>query len=372
MTNQFSLISECPTWLLGTGAHSDIVFATRVRLARNLAGHRFVRRASLLERASIFETVSNSAAALKPLGEFKVVNFKGLQPHQQQLYVEQRLASAELVALDGDRGLLFEQSGRSAVMINEEDHLRLQRIDSGYCPKACWESIDGVDTIIGKELDFAFDARRGFLTSCPSNAGTGLRMSVLMHLPGLALTKNIDQILQAASQMGIATRGFGGEHSTVVGNLFQLSNQATMGGREIDFIENTDRVIARIMDAEYKARETVLAQAKAELTDKVQRAYGILMHAHLLEYHEFLNVSSAIRLGIECGIFSALSITDLNRLTLALQPAHVQLVCGKTMKAEALRSARARMCQEYCTSQTGSVAAAAPKKRTIRKKRTNG
>ncbi len=156
---------------------------------------------------------------------------------------EERVVSPDILSLDGERGVAYDSSRRINIMINEEDHIRMQCMDSGFKPEELWEIINDIDDLLGQKLHFAFDSKRGFLTCCPTNSGTGLRISFLMHLPGLVLTKAIDAVLQGASQMGISTRGFFGEHSEVLGNFFQLSNQATMGAHETEFIKNTQKII---------------------------------------------------------------------------------------------------------------------------------
>jgi protein arginine kinase len=317
-----------PAWIDGTGPEADTVISTRIRLARNLANHRFPPHASTAERSAIFRKVAGVLAARPFENAFTVINFSAVGRLEQQLLVEKRAASPDLLSLDGDRGVAHDASHRVAIMINEEDHLRLQGIDAGCRPLDLWETLDPIDRHLGRQLEFAFEERRGFLTCCPTNSGTGLRVSFLMHLPGLVLTKSVDAVLQAASQMGIAARGFFGEHSAVVGSFFQLSNRATLGADEREFIDATLRTIAEVMACERRARERLMTEARLEVTDRIYRAYGILKYARTLSVTEFLNCASALRLGVDCGLFSKVTREGLNRTLLAVLPAHLRRHAG--------------------------------------------
>jgi protein arginine kinase len=348
----FEQLYSVPAWLAGSGPQADIVISTRVRLARNLAYHQFPHRASLKERKDVFEKVVAACRKIPRCKGYNVSNFTSQSPLNQQYLVEERVVSPDLLAVEGDRGVITDPGRSVAIMVNEEDHIRLSSMGSGYCAETLWEALDSVDTALGRRIPFAFDTQRGFLTCCPTNSGTGLRVSFLMHLPGLALTKTIDQTLQAASQMGISTRGFFGEHSEIVGNLFQLSNQATMGACEDEFLSGTQAMITQIDALERKARERVLADARTELADKVMRAYGILRYARTLNVAEYLNLSSALRLGIECGLLGGLSVSDLNRLTLLVLPAHIQTLYDRSMDEDELQRIRAEMVRNLTEQKT--------------------
>jgi protein arginine kinase len=336
-----------PPWLTCGAPESDVVVSTRVRLARNLAHHQFPSRASLFERSKVFEEASAAVMATAGCSSFNVVQFGQLDKRQQRFLVEERTASNELAAMDGDRGIIYDGSRRISIMVNEEDHLRLQGLDAGFRPQELWSELDAIDDAVGMQLDYAFNVRRGFLTCCPTNAGTGLRVSFLMHLPGLVLTRSIDSALHGASQMGVATRGFCHEHSSVTGNLFQLSNSAAMGPSETEFLESTATIVKNIIDFERKARERILVDARIELTDKIYRAWGILCQAALLTVDEFLNLSSALRTGIECNLFDKCTTDDLNRLTLFVLPAHLQACFGKDMAEDECKTARAELVKAF-------------------------
>ncbi|MFP4418053.1 MAG: hypothetical protein ACOC4C_01805 [Fibrobacterota bacterium] len=334
-----------PSWLWSRESDSEVVISTRVRLARNLLNHQFPSRASLLERKRIFEEIRAQVMGLSACRGFECCNFASADGLDKQFLAENRAVSYDMLNLDGDRGVVFDKSFQSSVMINEEDHIRMQFIGSGCCAERLWEELDQLDTMVGNKLRFAFDSRKGFLTSCPTNSGTGLRVSFLLHLPGLVLTKTIDQTLQGVTQMGLAARGFFGENSQVAGNFFQLSNQATMGSGEEEFIESTRRIIQGVIECENAARDRILNEAEVEIEDKIFRSYGILQYARTLGVDELLNLASALRFGVESGIFNKTDKSCLNRMILMTMPAHIQLLDGKKQDKDKLNLRRAEMVQ---------------------------
>lgn len=341
------LIENVPAWLCNSGPDTDCIISTRVRLARNLADHQFPFKASLLERKNVFKEVSAAVGEIPRCKECTCLNFSDIERVDQQFLFENRVVSHDLIDLSGDRGVICDFNSSISIMVNEEDHIRMQCLDSGYRANELWNILNEIDDELGKNVQYAFDMRRGFLTSCPTNSGTGFRVSFLMHLPGLVLSKTIDTVLSGASQMGISTRGFLGEHSDVVGNFFQLSNQATMGAHESEFLKTTQDVIKKIMDYEYAARKRILKDAKNELTDKVYRSYGILKYAKSLAIDEFLNLSSALRFGIECGIFDWMSIETLNRMILLCLPAHIEQYYRKRINEEEKNTLRAGLVKKF-------------------------
>lgn len=338
-----------PEWLSGTGPESDVVISTRVRLARNLADHRFPFYATRAERKKTFEAIATVFASQKEFRSFALKNCNHLSPQEREMLLERRLISPDLLTVEGDRGVALEKTGQTAIMVNEEDHLRLNCIGSGFRADALWKTLTAIDDQLGGHLSFAYDSRRGFLTSCPTNSGTGLRVSFLIHLPGLVLTKAIDTVLLASSQMGISTRGFFGEHSEVVGNFFQLSNQATMGAREEEFLASTKKLIEEVATHERAARKRLIADARRELLDKMYRAWGILLYARTLTMTEYLNLTSALRLGLECGVFSEITLEQLNRTTITVMPAHLQQFCNRELVPDELDTVRADVVRQLFT-----------------------
>jgi protein arginine kinase len=218
-------------------------------------------------------------------------------------------------------------------MVNEEDHLRFQVIFSGYQPFEAYCAVHALERDLSDRLPFAFHETWGYLTACPSNTGTGLRASVLIHLPGLVLTKEIDGVVRGITQMGFAVRGLFGEGSDVAGNLFQVSNQVTMGRSERDLLGLLDEVVGQLITCEENARETLFRDARAKMEDKIWRAYGILNHAHLLTSQEFMNLASAVRLGIGLHIIRDVPMCTLNELVVETQPSHLQYMAGRRLEA---------------------------------------
>jgi len=361
-----------PPWFDGGGPDSDVVISTRIRLARNLAGHRFPAHASIAEKDEIFDKTAESLrtpSRRKFVYEFEVINVGRIGKLQQHFLVEERTASISLIRGEGSRGVARDGGGKLSVMINEEDHLRIQGMDSGFRPKELWDTVSKADDSIGSVLKYAYSPRLGFLTACPTNSGTGLRVSCLVHLPGLVLTRTVDQVLQGASQMGVSTRGFLGEHSDILGNIFQLSNRATMGLSEVEFIEAASGTINEIIKHERAARERLMKDAKLEVGDKVSRALGILRSARMLGFAELLSMTSALRLGISCGLYDGYTEDDLNKIVLLGMPAHLQVYISGIEDAPAdLDVARADLARAFFADRRND-AAEEEKKPVVKKSR---
>ncbi|MBD3321911.1 MAG: hypothetical protein GF350_12515 [Chitinivibrionales bacterium] len=347
-----SQVDIVPPWLDNSGPENDVVISTRVRLARNIDGRRFPGEASLFEKKTIYEEITGALQTIDRYKSCAAINFGTLPEIEQQFLVEERIVSPDFLESDGDRGVVQIDSRRYTILINEEDHLRILGMDSGYRPDEVWDSLDEIDDNLGKKLNYAYDGYRGFLTSCPTNSGTGLRVSFILHLPGLVLTKTIDQILRGASQTGISTRGFFGEHSMVFGSFFQLSNYATLGASEQSFLTTTKEMIEKIIEHERKARKKVVRYAKNELVDRIYRAYGIFSFAKMMTIDEFYNLASLVRLGIYMDLFKIVSVDELNRLMLIVLPAHIQMAAGKALSPETLAEQRAILVKTYLGGRT--------------------
>jgi protein arginine kinase len=319
-----------PAWLSTEGADTDVVLSTRVRLSRNLSHHTFTRTASLFERASIFGQVASALKTSEKYGSFNCVNFMNLDNKDRQFLVEERLASPALAASEGERGIFLDQDLRLGIMVNEEDHVTLQGLDSGLRPQKLWAMLDAIDDDLGTRLDFAFDNRRGFLTCMPAIAGTGLGVSFLLHLPGLVLTRSVDGVLA-------------GDRAEEAGNLFAVSETAAMGAGEGEFLENAYGAVQRLVGHERAARQKLLSDARQELTDKISSAWSLMCNAAVLDVTDFLNQASLVRLGIECNLFDKCTIPDLNRCTLFVLPAHLERFLGRVMDESEMRAARADM-----------------------------
>lgn len=330
-------------WLSGETDWSDSVVSTRVRLARNLAGVFFCHLARSedlgLARDRIRDAIMSSAS-LKT-GSYMVMS--QLDDLERQFLVERHLISQEQAEKSGIRAVVVGDSEMVSVMINEEDHLRLQSIQPGFQSMEAWRRVDELDDELDKSLDFAFSCDWGYLSACPTNTGTGMRASMLIHLPALVLTGQIDRVLQGISHMGLAVRGFYGEGSEVMGNLFQISNRTALGTTELDILQSLDNVVRKVLEMEDHGRQILLRDARSQIEDKIWRAYGLLKYARRVTSQEVMSLSSAVRMGKCIGIIDNVSIGALNRMLFVSQPAHLQKRLGRVMKPGERDEERANM-----------------------------
>ncbi len=344
-------------WLDASGPESHLVLSTRVRLARNLTGHLFQTRNTDGERERVLELVQRAARDSVLLRRAVSFRLDQLDRSDRQLLHERHLVSKELAALDGETrprsGASVLIGDRLGVMLNEEDHLRLQGLRSGFALEAAYAEVDRLDAELGQRLPFAFHPEFGYLTSCPTNVGTGLRASVLIHLPGLVLTKEISKVLQGLAQVGLTFRGLYGEGSEVVGNFFQLSNQTTLGKSEPELLEHLARMVRQVIDYEEQARQVLLRDAPTVVEDKVWRAFGTLRYARSLSFDEGMNYLSAVRLGVAIGLIPGLAMYTLNKLLVYAQPAHLVVTQGAGSSDSELALARAGYVRRVLEEEVG-------------------
>jgi protein arginine kinase len=333
------------SWLDASGPMSHIVLSTRIRLARNVQGKPFTIRASEQDRDDILTGAVDAGRESQVLKDSALFRLDQLDRLERQLLHERHLVSKELAGLEQSgqvrRGAALLTAGALGVMINEEDHLRLQSLQSGLALSKAYVELDHLDRDLGTKLPVAFHPEFGYLTSCPTNAGTGLRASVLIHLPGLVLTKEIAKVLQGLSQVGLTFRGLYGEGSEVVGNFFQLSNQTTLGKSEDDLIDHLGKIVRQVIAYEEQAREVLQRDAPAVIADKVWRAYGLLRYARSLSFEETMNLLSGVRLGVGLNLISKLSVYTLNKLMIFTQPAHLAQMEGRPLSDPDLPISRA-------------------------------
>ncbi len=321
-------------WLDASGEHAGVVLSTRIRLARNLQGHAFGPRARVNDREAVLEQTRRAMAKVELLAGATLLELPDLDHRSRGMLLERRLASRELLG-DVKTGpsrataVLLAAQDPLSVMVNEEDHLRLQGLVSGLRLKEAWNLVDRLDEELGQELPFAYHHEFGFLTSCPTNVGSGLRASVLVHLPGLVLTKEIGKVLQGLGQVGLTFRGLYGEGSEVVGNFFQLSNQTTLGKSEEELIEHLDKIVRQVIEYEDQARQVLLRDAPQVTEDKIWRAYGLLRYARSLSFEELMNLLSGIRLGVGLKLLPKLRVYTLNKLMIFTQTAHLEQAAGR-------------------------------------------
>ena len=331
-------------WLRGEGPMSGIVISSRIRLARNLKDFPFLSRASETQRTKIYRELSECIAA-SPLGkDVFFVDFENTPELDRQVLVERHLVSRQHAEGEGARGVAVSSGERRALMVNEEDHLRIQVLRSGLQLEALWEEIRDIDTWIEKQIEYAYHPRYGYLTACPTNVGTGLRVSVMLHLPALRLAKEIDRVFRAAHDMKLAVRGIYGEGTDAIGDFYQVSNQVTLGRSEEEIIDEFGRmIIPKMVEYELKVREAMAKERTYQLDDTVWRAYGILENARAMSSEETLAHLSHVRMGVIMGRFKDLDIPTINELLLQTQPAHLQKIRHETLTGEQRSIARAEL-----------------------------
>jgi protein arginine kinase len=347
-------------WLEEGGAHPDIVLSTRIRLARNLQGHAFSGRVRDEEREQILEQV-RAAVRATALCEGAGYSLASVPTLGRRILHERHMVSRELAGLTGDgpargSGVFLAAGEALGVMVNEEDHLRLQAILSGLRLHEAFNKVDQLDEELGAQLPFAYHQEYGYLTSCPTNVGTGLRASVLIHLPGLVLTKEIGKVLQGIGQVGLTFRGLYGEGSEVVGNFFQISNQTTLGKSEEDLIEHLQKIVGRVIQYEMGARDILMRDAPTVIEDKIWRAYGLLRYARSLSFDEVMNLLSGVRLGVSMNLLSGLRVYTLNKIMIYARDAHLEQAAGRPLKDAESDLHRASFVRQLLASE-GSVSA---------------
>ncbi|MEJ2502179.1 MAG: protein arginine kinase [Gemmatimonadota bacterium] len=324
------------SWLEASGPHADIVLSTRVRLARNLQGHPFGPRIQDDERLRVLGMVQEAAKSGMLLRDGISVDVASLPRLSRQVLLERHLVSRELVGEGAPgphagAGLIIGPAEQAGLMVNEEDHLRLQSLMSGLQLQDAYGQVDALEEELGGSLPMAYHHEFGYLTSCPTNVGTGLRASVLVHLPGLVLTKEIGKVLQGIGQVGLTFRGLYGEGSEVVGNFFQISNQTTLGKPEEDLIDHLQKIVQRVIGYEQHARGVLMREAPTVMEDKIWRAYGLLRYARSLSFDEVMNLLSGVRLGVSMKLLTGVSVYTLNKVMIYSQPAHLEQVAGRPL-----------------------------------------
>ncbi len=318
-------------WLSGEGSHSQMVLSSRIRVARNISKCPFPSRADTDSREKALSFVKSAIDKSPILSQGMFVKCSQLDELDRDFLVERHLISLEFRRCRDSSALLIGEQERTSIMINEEDHLRVQALQSGLDIGGAYRRAAKIDQELSRSLEFAFDPDFGYLTSCPTNVGTGMRASILIHLPGLALTREIENVIAEISKLGLAVRGFYGEGSDVLGSLFQVSNQTTLGRSEEDIMESLEGVTQRIIGYEENARNRLFQDAKDQIEDKIWRAYGILKFARVLTSEEILNLLSAIRLGVGRGTMNMMSLSQINEILAFSQPAHIQKYFSKRM-----------------------------------------
>ena len=333
-------------WLRGTGADADIVISCRIRLARNVPDLPFVARCTPAQQAELAETLSQKVldADLGEGGQY--LSLEELDEIDRLFLVERHLISNEHAEAQGPRGVAFDVRETVSVMINEEDHLRVQAFRSGFHLEETWAAIDGLDDRISERIDYAFSEQLGYLTACPTNVGTGMRASVMLHLPGLGMTRQIEQVVHAVQKMGLVVRGLYGEGTQASGSLYQVSNQMTLGKSELEIIENIASTVPTIVTMERKARQALMGRNRQQLEDRIWRSLGLLRSARLVSSRETIDHLSHLRLGVNLGLIDRLDAGTVNQLFILTLPAHLQKIEGRVLEPKQRDVVRANFIRE--------------------------
>jgi len=322
------MASNCGEWLRGSGPDSDIVISSRIRMARNLADYPFIRRCTDIDRANIESTVRERISDDPTFSNLIFFNVAELSPLDRQLLVERQLISRELAESEGARSVAIDDQETLSLMINEEDHLRIQLLKSGFDLEQAWQQINEFDDNIEKHVNYAFNETLGYLTACPTNVGTGMRVSVMVHLPALVDTRQIEKVFRALQKMNLAVRGLYGEGSQAMGDFYQISNQITLGKSESQLIKQVSDAVPAVISYERKARDFLITESQHDLFDQVSRAYGTLQTAQKISSEETMHLLSKVRMGVNLGLIGNLEIPTINKLFIHTQPAHLQKMHG--------------------------------------------
>jgi protein arginine kinase len=319
-----SLIDSPSELTDSSSCKSAIVLMTRIRLARNLAGQPFPGWAKPAQREKILDDCRTAVASVAVMKRGLMVGVDELGDLEKRILVERHLISRELSGSKRGSGVVISRDQAISVMINEEDHLRIQVLRAGFQLKKAWASIDDLDTSLEEHLDFAYSPVLGYLTACPTNLGTAMRASAMMHLPALVIANQMEKVVRAVNQLGMVVRGLFGEGSDASGSIFQISNQTTLGESEAEILKRLSSVLQSIIEHELNARAKLLEADSGKLFDKIGRAYGILQNSHLLTSNEAMNLLSLLRLGVDLGVFPDAHRSVIDRLFIEAQPGHLQ------------------------------------------------
>lgn len=348
MTIQHFIQEACSPWMRETGPDHDIVMSSRIRLARNfstVAYPIFAEQEKLAEIHDFFET-EYAHQSFQGYENLEFVSIKDLTPIEKRVLIEKHLISPHLVKFPDHAAALISQNEQVSVMINEEDHIRIQLYFPGLQLKKALEESFRFDDWLEEKVNYAFDETKGYLTSCPTNVGTGMRASVMMHLPALVMTNQMNRMIPAISGLGLVVRGIYGEGSEALGNIFQISNQITLGKSETDIVEDLESVVNQLIDHERSARNHIVERSGMKLEDRIFRSYGVLKYSRIMESKEAARCISDVRLGIDLDIIKNTSGNILQELMVLTQPGFLQQYAKRTLKAEERDVLRASLIRE--------------------------
>ncbi len=328
------LINQTCEWLKNTGPNSNIVISSRIRLARNLKRIPFSHWANKKQKEEVLKKAKQAVTSSNYTKGALFLQMADLNNLDKQFLIERHVISREHALRADHKAVVIGDREILSIMINEEDHLRIQVMQSGFNLEEAWRIISRIDQEFEKKLDYACSQEWGYLTACPTNTGTGLRASVMLHLPALVMSKQISKVLQAITKLNLTARGFYGEGTEASGNFFQISNQVTLGHSEEDILDNIERIIKQVIGHEQNARKALLDQDRARIKDRVWRSYATLKNAHIITSKETIDLFSNVRLGIDIGILKGLNLQAVNRIFILIQPAHLQKIEGKALSPQ--------------------------------------
>jgi protein arginine kinase len=325
------MVKHPSVWIDPKGPFAEIVFSSRVRFARNVQHSKFTLRARNEERQQLLKELTEEVSGIKIFQDGFVIKVDELTAMEKEFLIERHLVSFDLCFESDAGGVVIDSNERVSIMLNEEDHMRIQGFAGGLQLFEVFDFLNMVDDEVGLRVDYAFDDDFGYLTACPTNLGTGMRASALIHLPALVITREIEKLVRKLKTQNILVRGLYGEGSEIKGNFFQLSSSAALGKREEQILTEVSQVVKDVVEKERSAREVLMRNAQAQIEDKIWRAYGLLKYSRLLTSDEVINLSSAVRLGVGLGVIRDVTLKQLNKLLIYIQPAHMQLVYNRKM-----------------------------------------
>lgn len=346
-----SLLKQTSEWLKGTGPNSDIVMSSRIRVARNLVDYPFSHWASKRQEREVLKASEATLQKSKLLKGSMTVHMNEISDLDKQFLLERHLISREHILRPECKSVIIGDKEIISIMVNEEDHLRIQIMQSGLNLMQGWRIADQLDDDLSKDLVFAYDKKWGYLTACPTNTGTGLRASVMLHLPALVMTKQINRVIQAITKLGMVVRGLYGEGTEAEGNLFQISNQITLGRSETEIVDHIEQIIRQLIGHEESARKQLLKQNQNILQDTICRALGTLRNAYIISSKETIHHLSMLRLGVDLGLVLEVDRKVVNELFLLTQPAHLQRMAGKLLAQSQRDATRAKIIRERLNRQ---------------------
>lgn len=334
------------SWLNEEDEYSDIIISSRIRLARNVKGYPFPHKASPADLTKIIKKVKDACTKCKTLHKANYFEVEGLSNWDCKYFVERRLASPQFVENEIPALLVVGRGESISIMVNEEDHMRIQCIEAGLKIEAAWRKVSSLDDELEENLNYSFSNKYGYLTACPTNLGTGMRVSIFVHLPGLCMREEIENVLKNLPSSEIAVRGFYGEGSESVGCIFQISNQLTLGRAENNMLERMNSVAKELVALEREARTKEFTDNRTKVEDTVLRAFGVLKNARIITSLEAMNLLATLRLGIEVGLVKNISRLAINQLMVLVQPAHLQKIYNKKLSADERDVVRAEFIRE--------------------------